>query len=912
MAHSRIPFTANPAPPEARAAPASAAQEQLWALLQLHPDRPLGNYPVALNIEGPLDAAQLTRALNDLVARHAILRTNFDFQQGRPVQRVVAALHVPLPVIDLRLLPAAVREAQAFRLAREDVARPFDVRQGPLLRGQLFLFEQTRHILVLTFHRGILDEESIALLLRELAASYAARSAGGEPALPPVALTYGDYAAQGPDASAREACLSWWSEQLAGEPAPVQLPADRSRSGTRSGNTRVERLSLPAALPDAVENLAQREGTNPFTVLLAAFQVLLHRYTSRSDFVLGLAASDRPLPGMETMLGPCTRIVPCRATLSGDPTFRQLLDRVRRDTLAIYAHSARMPFDGLPGRFRNPAIACPVQFFHERRDLDQGGWPGLRIQELELDTGACPCELAFHVVEGLGRWSLRAEYDAEAFSPTVIQQMLSHFSVLLHAAATRPASRLSELPLLTPVERRRLLTEWNSSSVVYPRDATVHELVARRAITEPAALAVASAATSLTYRELDQRSNQLGRHLRAAGVRPGHVVGLGVERSPAFVVAVLGILKAGGAVLPLETRVPFSVRQPGAARLSLILTDSGHREHFAPELNRLLLLDLEAADIHRTDDAELAPLAGPDDLAWVVRTNGTGGEAKAVELSHRAIVNSLHAFRRLCNLTPADTFVGLSTAGSIEALTELLLPLVFGARLALVPHGDLADASRLAAALSAAHPTVAQAAPSRWQQLLDAGWGGDKSLRLLASGECLTREVADRLLSCGSQVWNVYATAESAGACLAAPVMPGSGRPLVGRAMGNAQIHVLDAHLQPVPVGITGEIYVGGDALSAGYRDRPADTIAHFPVDPFRHTPGARLFRTGDLARRLPNGELDHLGRLDGKIARRPVGPLPGTPSVRPTDKESNPPLPNPATGETRDALLAAPQPAAG
>lgn len=822
-------------------------------------------------MEGPLDAAVLARALNDVVARHDIFRTRFDIIDGRPIQVVSPSLNLPVPVIDLRLLPEGVREAQAFRLAREEAARAFEIRRLPLVRAQLFLFEQTRHILVLTLHRGIFDQDSLGILLRELSACYEARRSGGTPGLAPLPLQYAEYAAgQRRHFPSRESCLSWWSAKLSGDPAPLQLPADRPKSGIPGGGGRIEKHELSPALRSSVEALAQREGTNPFTIFLTAFQALLHRYTNRTDFVLGVVVSNRQTPETENLVGPFSIVVPFRADLSGNLPFRRLLERVRVEVLDVFAHS-HAPFESLPGRYGNPAVSCPVQFSYQRTASELAGWPGLRLQELELESGTCQCELAFHVVESAAGLSVRATYDAELFSPAVIQRLLAHFGVLLQAAVSRPPCLLAELPLLTPAERHRLLSEWNNTSAAYPRDTTVHELFSARAAAEPESVAVASAHGKLSYRELDHRSNQLGRHLRAAAVRPGQLVGLCVERSPDLVVGLLGILKAGGAVLPLDPFLPDSAkaRLMADARPNLILTHGPLRHSFPPDACRVLQLDAEAADIHRADEAGLAPVAGPDDFAWLASTAGTGGQSKSVELTHRTIVSSLHALRRLAGLTGADVVLAAAPLLSPDAISELLLPLIFGARVELASTEEMTDPGQLAARAATCRPTLLQAAPSKLRQMIEAGWTGDKSLRVLSSGEPLPRDLADRLLPCCGELWNLYGAAETTGGCLAAPVAAGRSAPVVGRPLANVQIHLLDSRLQPVPVGIPGEIYVGGDTLAARYRRQPTETASQFPADPFRRLPGTRLFRTGDLARRLPNGEIEFLGRLDQRTACR-------------------------------------------
>ena len=891
-----------PAPPAgSRLAPASPAQEQRCFLDQLHPGRPHNNLPLALGLDGPLDAALLARALNDVVARHDIFRTYFDFSSGHPVQVIAPALNVPVPVVDLRLLPAGTREAQAFRLAREEATRPFDPRRLPLLRTQLYQFEDTKRIFVLTLHRGIFDHDSLGILLRELSVCYEAHRTAAPVLLPALPFQYAEFAAdQRQKRIGNDADLQWWRAKLASSPAPLLLPSLQPPGAAPAGRCRVERLDLPPVLLGAVETLARREGTNPFTIFLAAFQVLLHRYTNRVDFVVGVVASDRRASATEGLPGPFSKVVPFRANLAGDPTLRGLLDRVRTDLLEAFAHSGA-PFEELADGRTDPNPGGGVRFSHERKLFDPASWPGLKLQELDLDSGSSPGELAFNVVENAGNLALRAEYDADAFSPAIVQQMLAHFGVLLQSSASHPQSRLSELPLLTLPERRRLFGEWNNTGAEYPRDATVQELFSRRAANLSAEVAVGSPAGRLTYGELEQRSNQLGRHLRAAGVRPGTVVALCLERSPQLAVALLGVLKAGGAAVLLDPAwpAPLRARLMGDVHPDLVVTEAAWRALVPPTFNRVIVLDAEAADIRRTDDAGLAPLASPDDPACIVATGGTGAHPRPVEISQRALVSSLHSLRRVVRLAPEDVVFGAAALSGMDAIVELLLPLVFGARAELAGRADLAAPDRLAERAAASGATVVQAPPSQWERLLGAGWTGGKSLRILSIGEPLSRELAARLLPCCRELWNLYGTAETAGGCIAAPVGPGRSPAMVGRPLANVQIHLLDSHLQPVPVGIPGEIFVGGDGLAQGYRRQPSLTAEQFISDPFRRLPGARLFRTGDLARRHPNGEIEFLGRLDQQTARR--GAV-ATGSVKPFPARRESPLPS-----LRDPLAASP-----
>ncbi len=883
----------SPVPPSPGGWPrASLSQLQIHALEKRLAGQPVANFPIALHLDGALDAALLARALNAVVARHDILRTHFETVDGHLVQAVSATLNVPIPVIDLRLLPDGVREAHAYRLAQEEAARPFSAGQLPLLRAQLYLFGDTKGILVLTLHRGIFDHDSLGILLRELAVCHEAFRHNRPPPLPAPVRQYAS-----PDASlaaGHAGDTAWWQEKLAGAPAGVLLPGDRPRN---AHGARCEKRELPEVQRQAVESFARREGTDPAMVYLTVFAVLLHRYAGEAELLFGLGVSNRAATGAMDLPGPFSLIMPLRTSLEGDPVLSRLLARIRTEVQGVLAHpggSAADPADH-PAEFTEPAMSCPVWFVHEQRPAEPVKWPGLRVQELELSAGACTGELVFHLVEQGGRISLRAEYAAAVFSPAFVQRLLGHYSVLLDACATHPHFRISTLPMLTPPEQRRLFADWNNTRVDYPRDATVPELIAARCAAAPAAIAVGP---RLTYGDLELRSNQLGRHLRIHGVKPGTCVAVCLNEPADLITGVLGILKAGGLVLPLDPAVlaPLQARLLDEARADLVLTESALRPHL-PDSKPQVLIDVDAGDIHRADDAVLVSVTGHEDAAWVACSTGTGGSPRAVEYSHRALVSMLHATQQLVRLEPADVVLGTAEFSTAAAITDLLLPLLFGARLELASPQDLVRPIQLATRTAVSKPTVMVAAPSVWRRLLETGWTGCPHLRLVARGEALSRELADRLLPCGRALWNFYDTAETAGVCMAAAVATGRPATLEGRPVANVQVHLLDAHLQPVPVGLPGELFVGGDSLASGYRRSTPGTASQFVADPFRRLPGARLFRTGDRARRLPGGEIELLGRSEPRAASRAPAPA----VAKPADV-SRPASTPPVAVESRDA----------
>lgn len=858
---------------------ASLSQLQIRCLEQRLPGQPVGNFPVALHLDGHLDAALLARALNAVVARHDILRTHFDQVDGHDVQVVAPTLNVPVPVIDLRLLPEGVREAQAYRLAQEEAARPFDPQRLPLLRAQLYLFGDHKGILVLTLHRGIFDYDSLAILLRELAACHAAFQRGTTPALPPPAR---QYAAPAPGPEPAPADAAWWRDRLDHAPAGLRLHGDRPR---QAHGARFEKRDLPDVQRDAIGSFARREGTDSFTVCLTVFAILLHRYTGDTDLVFGLGASRRAAPDAADVPGPFNVVLPFRTSLEGDPMVSRLLGRVRAGVQEMLAHGG-----GLSADVAARAAGCGAWFLPQCRPVDHVAWPGLRVQELELGAGACAADLAFHFIEQGGHLGIRAEYDAAVFSPAYIQRLLGHYSMLLDACVTHPHFRVSTLPMLTAPEQRRLFADWNNTRVDYPRDATIHELVAARCAIEPSAIAVAP---NLTFGDLERRSNQLGRHLRIHGVKPGSCVALCVHQPADVAIGVIGVLKAGGIALPLDPAVlaPVQARLLEEARADLIVTETSLRTHL-PDTLPCLFLDIDAGDLHRADDAVLVSLTGQDDAAWIACSTGTGGVPRTVEFTHRAVVSMLHATQQLVRLEAADVLLGTAELSSAAAISELLLPLLFGARLEYASAQDLLRPLQLATRTAMGKPTVMIAPPAIWRRLLDTGWTGGTSLRLFSRGDSLPRELADRLQRCGSSLVNLFDTAETAGACMASAVIAGRPATLEGRPVANVQLHLLDAYLQAVPVGLPGELFVGGDSLATGYRRPVVGSASPFVIDPFRRLPGARLFRTGDKARRLPGGEIEILGRVEARAATRPSVPVPATepapvapPATQPRDQ---------------------------
>ncbi|MBI3885789.1 MAG: LLM class flavin-dependent oxidoreductase [Opitutae bacterium] len=687
--------------------PASSAQQRLWFLDQLLPGRAIYNVPVAVRLTGRIEAAELEAAINVVVARHEVLRTSFALRDGQPVQIVAPQLTVPLPVTDLRLRPDDAREAQACALAREEARQPFDLRHAPLFRTRLIRLSATEHIFVLNVHHLVFDGWSLTVLFRELAAVCTARRAVRAPLLPDLAVQYGDYAGwQRERSKALSSQLAWWKHRLAGKLPALELPTDRPRPAVQHCHGRVETLALAGNLRAPLENFSRSQGATLFMTLLAAFQVVLHRHTGQSDFLVGTPVAGRHRKETEALVGLFINPLALRADLTGNPTFRELLARVRASVLDALAHD-EVPFEKLveklsPARTLSRAPLFQVMFAYERAALESVAWDGLRLEQLELDSGTAKIDLTLYLVDSALGLAVRAEYDSDLFDLSTIRRLLLHFETVLQAVAIDAEQPVAKLPMLTGSERQQLLVDWNQTAAEFPSDQTVHGLIAAQTDRMPDAPAVVGGDETLSYRELDRRAARLAQHLRALGIGPGQLVGICVERSAAMVVGLLGILRSGGAYVPLDPNFP-------AARLAYIVRDSGAgvvltQKKFLGLLAgakvRPVCLD-EPVDANDAGAASPAPASGPADSAYVIYTSGSTGQPKGVVVTHRNIVNFFAGMdRALGTETPAGSAPGcwlaVTTISFDISVLELFWTLTRGFK--VVIHAEGAASAPIAGA----------------------------------------------------------------------------------------------------------------------------------------------------------------------------------------------------------------------
>ncbi|MEW5927674.1 MAG: amino acid adenylation domain-containing protein [Gemmatimonadota bacterium] len=864
--------------------PLSFSQQRLWFLEQLQPGLGFNHIHAAIRVRGDLDVPALRRTLTEILRRHESLRTNFTVVDGAPAQTVAAPFEFALPETDLRHVPAAEVNAEVHRRAMEEANLPFDLERDPLFRGQLLVLGPGDHALFLTMHHVISDGWSIGVMIQELATLYEAFREGRPSPLPELALQYPDYAAWQREylsGAVLERQLGFWSETLRNAPA-LELRTDRPRPAVQTFRGESLWFTVPAAQTGALHELANRMGATLFMVGLAAFQALLARWSGQEDVVVGSPIANRTRREIEPLVGFFVNTLVLRGDLSGDPTFRELVARTREAALGAYAHQD-LPFEKLvdevqPERdlSRNPLFQ--VMFALQNAPGSELELPGLRLAWEPPKSGTSKFDVMLWAQERGGELDACFEYNTDLFDAPTIHRMERHYRRVLDAVIADPDVRLSDLPLMDD-EERELLAAWNETAETFDAAGeTLHGLVEAQARRTPDAPAVAFEGRTLTYAELDARADALAASLRGRGVGPETRVGVCMERSAELVVALLGVLKAGAAYVPLDPSYPaerLAYMAADAALPVLLMQEElrGRVPGFAGEVV-VVGADAGAADAlshSRTPALSHSPSA--DSLAYVIYTSGSTGQPKGAMNAHRGIVNRLLWMQREYGLAADDVVLQKTPFSFDVSVWEFFWPLVAGAKLVLARPEGHRDPHYLSELIEEQGVTTLHFVPSMLQAFLDAGepWRCGSVRRVVCSGEALGAEVRDRFFERlpHAELHNLYGPTEAAvdvtfHACE-------RGRPTVpiGRPVANTRIHVLDGGLRQSPVGVPGELYIGGVQVGRGYHGRPGLTAERFVPDPFAAEPGARMYRTGDRARWLATGEVEYLGRLDEQVKVR-------------------------------------------
>jgi amino acid adenylation domain-containing protein len=878
------PAISSPEKWESEEYPLSFAQQRLWFLDHVAAGVPLNNIPVALRLDGPLDIHAMEQGLREIVRRHKTLRTAFISRDGQPVQIIAPPSPVELPVVDLRHVGLSEREAEVSRLVQEEARRPFDLMRSPLLRACLLRLHETEHILMLTVHHIIADDWSMGVLSRELSVLYDAFNRGQPSPLLELPVQYIDVARhqrQRLQGDRLAALLSYWRAQLAGSPPVLNLPTDRPRPLVPTFQGARQTFALSKPLTDSLKALSQREGVTLFMTLLAAFQTLLHRYTGQVDLSIGCTIANREQVEAEPLIGFFANLLVFRARLEGNPSFRDLLRRVRETAIGAYAHQA-LPFEMLveslqPERRLNQTPLFQVSFVLQNTPSTLA-LSGISVTRLETHSPTSQFDLTLSMLEEADGLTGTIEYSIDLFEGETIARMVGHLKTLLASIVARPELCLSELPLLTKQERRQVLSGWNATQKAYPQNRCLHEWIEAQVERTPEALAVIFGPHQVTYRDLNARANRLAHWLRRQGAGPDTLVAICLERSLELVVGLLGILKAGGAYVPIDPEYPqermaFMLSDAGT---TLVVTRAALADRLPHHQATVVCLDADRAEMaHESESNPGVPLS-LEHLAYTIYTSGSTGRPKGASIPHKGLLNRLLWMQEQYRLTAVDRVLQKTPFSFDVSVWEFFWPLLAGACVVVAHPGDHRNPERLLALITTQEVTTLHFVPPMLQVFLETpGVEACRSLRrVICSGEALSAELQRRLferLHGDVELHNLYGPTETsidvtAWACAGGE---SSSSVPIGRPIANTQIYLLDPNDNPVPVGVPGELYIGGVGLARGYHRRPALTAEKFVPDPFGLEPGGRLYRTGDLARYRLDGAIEFLGRLDHQVKIR-------------------------------------------
>ncbi|MBN1668765.1 MAG: amino acid adenylation domain-containing protein, partial [Anaerolineales bacterium] len=865
--------------------PLSHGQQSMWFVHQLVTEEIAFNPAGAVRVTGDLNLPALQSSLNTLIQRHPALRTTFHSKDGQPVQFVRAEIDAPIYEED-----ASGWDKEYLNACLEhDAYLPFDLENGPLVRLKIYQRGPDEAVALLAIHHIISDFWSLTVLVNELLQLYEAEVYGKQPNLPILELKYSDYVhwediyLAGQDG---ESAKAYWLDELHGELPVLNLPTRGLGSNAPSFRGEKLHIDLGAALTRTLKQICKDSGATAYMALLAAFQVLLHRYTGQEDIITATPLAGRDRPGLEGLVGYFINPVGIRADFSGDPSFLDVLEQVRQKVLGALSHQNYPP--DLIAKDLNVPRANRHQLFQSMFIMQQAqneeiqgfnafalgiegaqiAVNGTHLHSIQLNTLPAQFDLTLMVTELAEDFIAQMHYRTDLFDPATIDKMLAHLKLVLEGIAANPARPVGELTLLSEDELHTLLVDWNQTQANYPREASLPELFSAQAKQSPDAVALEFDDQKLTYKQLDQRSNQLARYLTEIGVRPDELVGIYLERSLEMVVALLGVLKAGAAYVPLDPiyppdRIALMLEDSQAA---FVLTESTIQDTLPPGNAQVLALDTLTAEIDEQSKRVVKKQATADSIMYVIYTSGSTGKPKGVKIPHCTVVNFLYSMQAEPGLQTTDRLLAVTTLSFDIAVLELYLPLITGATVVIAPREIAADGAQLADLIATSEATFMQATPSTWKMLLAAGWEGNPTLKILCGGEALSLHLANSLLDKCASLWNIYGPTETTVWSTLCEVCPGDEKITIGRPIANTQTYILDANLQPVPVGVVGELYIAGDGVGDGYLDRPELTAERFLDNPFGD---GKMYRTGDTVRYLPDGQIEYLGRNDNQVKIR-------------------------------------------
>jgi amino acid adenylation domain-containing protein len=867
--------------------PLSFGQQRLWFVNQLDKNSAVYNESISLKIEGKLQIPTLEEVIQTIWQRHELLRTSFSIVDESPVQIIHPPQNLPLQIIDLQTLPTEEQWSRVEQLVNHQDQQPFNLECDRLLRLALIKLADNCHILSLTIHHIIADGSFISIFIQDFTALYAAFLQGSPSPLPELSIQYADYAYwqhQRLQGELLKHHINYWKQQLADAPTYLELPTDRLRPPIQTFQGRGEQIQISSLLTQKLKQLSQQSGVTLFMTLLAAFTVLLSRHTNQKDIVIGSPISNRNSTQLEGLLGFFVNNLILRIQIQQNLSFTDLLSQVRQVSLDAFEHS-EAPFEKIVDEIQlernlsyHPLFQVafvlqntPMWKLFQNSPDGKLEIAGLTLKLLSFEQFKAKFDLTLEIVELDQKLTGAFIYNTDLFEAETIKRMIKHFHILLESVVSDPQQIISQLPLMPEEELHQILVEWNATQTDYPHNYCIHHLFEQQVKRTPDSIAITFDNQTLTYHDLNSRANKLAHYLQGIGVEPETLVGICVERSLEMVIGLLGILKAGGTYVPIDPSYPLD-------RIEYMLSDSQAKilitqqslTNQIPEYTGLIIsLDSENHNLAQYSVHNPQIEIDTNQLAYVIYTSGSTGKPKGVQVMHKGVSNFLLSMQNTLILGQSDVLVAVTTICFDIAVLELYLPLLVGAKLAIASRDVARDAMQLQLLISSEQATCMQATPSTWRMLLEIDWQGGKNFKVLCGGENLPLSLATSLASHNGFVWNLYGPTEATVWATISQVKSEDRKVTIGSPLANTQLYVLDGELQPVPIGVAGELFIGGVQVARGYLNRPELTAERFICDPFSADPDARLYKTGDRVRYLTDGAIEYLGRIDFQVKLR-------------------------------------------
>lgn len=861
----------------------SFGQERLWFLYQMDPANPFYNLNTAARLMGVLDIDALERSINEIINRHEILRTRYQVIDGQPFGVVDSALKLTIKVRDLLSLSEPDREPEAFKISAEYFQHPFDLGQGPLIRASVLKLGERNYLLLLSMHHIIFDGWSIGILFRELTTLYESYSARKLASLSELPLQYSDFAYwqrqwfQGEELKNH---LAFWKNYLSGANTILDLHTDRPRPPVQSFRGARQSFRIPSGVVESIKSLAQHERATLFAALLSAFQTVLYRHTNQEDITVGTPVANRNKVEIENLIGFFVNTVAIRVDLSGNPTFRQLLGRVRETILEVQTHQEipleRVVEEVQPKRELNRAPLFQVMFVLQNAPLPQLKLADLTLVPMEIDNGTAKFDLTLYMRETGQELTGSLAYNTDLFESASIARMIACFQTLVKSVATDADQQISKLELLAATQRRQLITEYNQTDEAYLCDRFIHQLFEAEAEVSPDALALVYENQNLTYGELNKKANQLAHYLKSMGIGPEVPVGICMEPCIDTIIGMLGIIKSGGAYVPIDTsfpkeRVDFILDD---VRAPVLLTRQTLVEKFSECKAQVINVDADWQTITEYGEENPYSYVEPGNLIYIIYTSGSTGTPKGVAIEHRQVLNYIYAIRQRLQFPFPASYATVSSIAADLGNTCVFPSLSFGGSLHIISPDRASDPNALAEYFQEHDIDCLKIVPSHLSALLTSARSEQviPRKRLILGGESSSWNLIQRLRSLAPHclIFNHYGPTESTVGVLTCKVedqlSDESATVPIGQPIGNMKVYLLDTYLEPAPIGIPGEIHISGLGLARGYFNRPELAAEKFIPNPFSREPGARLYRTGDIARYGPSGNIEFLGRVDDQV----------------------------------------------